>query len=134
MRRGVRHGQETLTPDSPTDSAGAPSGMPDGRTGRETPGGNVKKKGWAPFVSLGVAQAALMLGIAGFGFAHLDSRMDRLEGRIDRLEERIEARLDNLDRRVSRIEGVLRLLPIDEAPESPASLADGDPAPSAPDR
>ncbi len=65
----------------------------------------MKKKDWIPFVSLGVAQAALMLGIAAFGFSHLDARMDRIEARIDRIEER----LDDLDRRVSRIEGVLML-------------------------
>ena len=65
----------------------------------------VKKKDWIPFVSLGIVQAALMLGIAAFGFAHLDARMDRLEARMDRIEER----LDDLDRRVSRIEGVLML-------------------------
>ena len=65
----------------------------------------MKRKDWIPFVSLGVAQAALMLGIAAFGFAHLDARMDRLEARMDRIEDR----LDDLDRRVSRIEGVLML-------------------------
>ena len=65
----------------------------------------MKKKDWIPFVSLGVTQAALMLGIAAFGFAHLNARMDRIEARMDRIEER----LDDLDRRVSRIEGVLML-------------------------
>ena len=53
-----------------------------------------------------------MLGIAAFGFAHLDARMDRIEARMDRIEARIDRigdRLDNLDRRVSRIEGVLML-------------------------
>ena len=72
----------------------------------------MKKKDWIPFVSLGVAQAALMLGIAAFGFAHLDARMDRIEARMDRIEariDRIEDRLDHLDRRVARIEGVLML-------------------------
>ena len=78
---------------------------PAGFTGRQSPGGNAKTKDWIPFVSRGIAQAALMLGIAAFGFAHLDSRMDRLEARMDRIEER----LDDLDRRVSRIEGVLML-------------------------
>ncbi len=87
----------------------------------------MKKKEWIPFVSLGVAQAALMLGIAGFGFAHLNARLDRLEerlnARMDRIEarmDRIETRLDDLDRRVSRIEGVLRLLPIEETPAEPS--------------
>lgn len=65
----------------------------------------MKRKDWIPFVSLGVAQAALMLGIAAFGFDHLDARMDRIESRMDRIEDR----LDDLDRRVSRIEGVLML-------------------------
>ena len=72
----------------------------------------MKRKDWIPFVSLGVAQAALMLGIAAFGFAHLDTRMDRIEARMDRIEarmDRIEDRLDDLDRRVARIEGVLML-------------------------
>ena len=72
----------------------------------------MKRKDWIPFVSLGVAQAALMLGIAAFGFAHLNARMDRLEARMDRLEarlDRLEERVDSLDRRVARIEGVLML-------------------------
>ena len=53
-----------------------------------------------------------MLGIAAFGFAHLNARMDRLEARMDRLEarlDRLEERVDSLDRRVARIEGVLML-------------------------
>ena len=78
---------------------------PDGFAGQESPEGNVKRKDWIPFVSLGVAQAALMLGIAAFGFAHLGARLDRIEARMERIEER----LDDLDRRVSRIEGVLML-------------------------
>ena len=113
---------------------------PDGSDGREPPGGNVKRKDWIPFVSLGVAQAALMLGIAGFGFAHLNARMDRLEARMDRLEarldrfearldrfeERLETRLDDLDRRVSRIEGVLRLRPIEETAVEPSGMPGSD--------
>ena len=75
----------------------------------------MKKRDWIPFVSLGVAQAALMLGIAGFGFAHLNARLDR-----------IEARLDDLDRRVSRIEGVLRLRPIAETATEPARMPGSD--------
>lgn len=116
-----------MHPDCSTSPAGTFSERPDGSHGRETPGGNVKRKEWIPFVSLGVAQAALMLGIAGFGFAHLNARMDRLEDRLDRLElrldrleERIESRLDDLDRRVSRIEGVLRLRPIEETAGEPS--------------
>ena len=93
----------------------------------------MKKRDWIPFVSLGVAQAALMLGIAGFGFAHLNARMDRIEERLDRLEERIETRLDDLDRRVSRIEGVLRLRPLDEPGGDPAPRGDDEP-PSSADR
>ena len=101
---------------------------------REPPGGNVKKRDWIPFVSLGVFLGTMNLAIAGLGF----NRIDRLEDRMDRLEVRIEARLDNLDRRVSdlearmeerlddldrrvsRIEGVL-LLRAEEAtdPDSP---------------
>ena len=72
----------------------------------------MKRKDWIPFVSLGVAQAALMLGIAAFGFTHLNARMDRLEARMDRIEariDRIEERVTNLERLVARIEGVLML-------------------------
>lgn len=97
----------------------------------------MKRKDWIPFVSLGVAQAALMLGIAGFGFAHLNARidglearlelrLDRLELRLDRLEGRMETRLDGLDRRVSRIEGVLRLRPIEETEPGPAGMPGSD--------
>lgn len=127
MRRVGRSRRETLNPGCSTSPAGTFSEAPDGSDGRKTPGGNVKKRDWIPFVSLGVAQAALMLGIAGFGFAHLnarmdrlEARMDRLEARMDRLEERIETRLDGLDRRVSRIEGVLRLRPIEEVAVEPS--------------
>ena len=99
---------------------------PQGFDGQEAPGGNVKRKDWIPFVSLGVAQAALMLGIAAFGFAHLNARMDRIEARMDRLEarmDRLEERLDDLDRRVARIEGVLMLRP-EMDPAAGSSQAD----------
>ncbi len=85
---------------------------PQGFEGHELPGGIAKKKEWIPFVSLGVAQAALMLGIAAFGFAHLNARMDRIEARMDRIEarmDRLEERVGNLERSVARIEGVLML-------------------------
>ena len=61
----------------------------------------MKKRGWIPFVSLGVFMGTLILGIAGFGF----ERIGRLEARMDRIEER----LNDLDRRVSRIEGILMI-------------------------
>ena len=82
----------------------------------------MKRKDWIPFVSLGIAQAALMFGIAGF--AHLDARMDRLEARLNARMDRIEERLDDLDRRVSRIEGILRPRADEEAGSAPSRPAD----------
>ena len=97
---------------------------------RQPPGGNVKKRDWIPFVSLGVFLGTMILTIAGLGF----SRIDRLETRIDRLEARMEERLDDLDRRVSRIEGVLLLRAEEAADGDPPSPANGDRADPAGDR
>lgn len=121
MRRVGRSRRETLNPDAATSPAGTFSARPGGSRGGETPGENLKRNDWIPFISPGVAQAAPRLGIAGFGFAHLNARMDRIEARPGRFEER----LDGLDRRVFRIEGVLRLRSIDEVAAEPSG-APGD--------
>ena len=120
---------------------------------REPPGGNVKKRDWIPFVSLGVFLGTMNLAIAGLGFSRIDrledridrleDRMDRLEVRMDRfearieqrfddLEARMEERLDDLDRRVSRIEGVLLLRAEEAADGDPPRPANGERGPPAP--